>query len=170
MTQEPQKTEQVQEAPAAAARAAKPRPIAPSSVTKQCEGFCWTEWFVRLPRDVVFGDLVNAPELWRAVQGDSRTALKKLDRVTLVDYDEKWMATAVVAAATGSALTLSKPVKIDLDPRTEGLFEDAAYRILWVGNGYRVQRKADNQFVTAEVPSLALAERDLRNQYARKVA
>jgi hypothetical protein len=142
--------------------------IDPTQVRLQMEGFHWNWLCVRLPASATLADL-NDPTIWRRVQG-SVMSLKKLDRVALIAYDEAWVVDCIVAGATGTGVTLSKPVKHELQPRTEVLMQDDTYIVRWVGAGYAVFRKKDDQRVSHVVTTKAEAELDLGRMYPRSAA
>jgi hypothetical protein len=137
--------------------------IEPDHVLPQSDGFAWAEYLVRLPREATLQDL-NDPGLWRKVQS-GRQPLRRLDKLRIVSYAEDWLVECTVAGAMQNGVSLSKPVKTDLPARTEQLFEDALYRVTWVGIGYQVIRKRDGAPVSMPTMSKAMAERDLKNQY-----
>lgn len=155
---------------AAPEAARKPVEIDPNWVQLQAGGYCWNEFMVRMPEGSVFGDLMIAPGIWKNVQQNRRTALKKHDRLYILAFDESWGAEAIVTAATDLGVTLSKPAKVDMAPRTEALFENELHRVKWYGNGYAVERKKDNQRVTQIVATKGLAERELHGLYPRPAA
>lgn len=136
--------------------------IDPAEVKLQHEGFQWREILVRLPMDATLQHL-NEPALWRLVQGDPRKALCRLDRISIIDHGETWLAEAVVSGATGHGVTLAGIKKTDLPPRTELLLETEDYRTAFVGSGYATLRKKDGQIMTPITLSRAAAERDHRN-------
>lgn len=140
--------------------------IDPANVSAQSEGIHWREILVRLPASATLADL-NDEAIWKKVQGSHMTALRRLDRVHICAFDESWIADAIVSGATGVGVTLAGIRKTDLPPRTQKLYEDDQYRVAWVGTGYVVERKKDGQRMTQPVVSVAQAERDLRNIYAK---
>jgi hypothetical protein len=141
--------------------------IDPANVQIQVAGQCWTEWLVRLPAEAIFADLAD-PRIWRRNQ-QSRVALVKGDRVRIVSWDEAWCCECLVAGANDESVSLTKPQRYDLQARVEILAGDDKYQILWVGNGYRVQRRSDQQFVSGIVATKGLAEIALRNMYPQHV-
>lgn len=165
-------TATLEKEPAAAPAPGTPRKIPeidPQWMKRHDAGFCFAHFFARAPFGLVLDDL-KEPSIWRRAQGVNGLSLKKLDRVTIVSHDETWIADAIVVAASADDATISKPSVVHLPTRSEFLMEDEKYRIVWVGNGYRVQRKKDGQFITSAVQSKSQAERDLSNQYSRSVS
>jgi hypothetical protein len=75
-----------------------------------------------------------------------------------------------VTDATRDSVTLNilRPFPVDLGQRSTPLPEDEHYRIIWSGGGFRVQRKMDGAFVSSEVPTIAAAEIELRQQYPER--
>jgi hypothetical protein len=140
--------------------------IDPRSVSLNADGFAFRSFMARLPEGAIADDL-KEPAIWRKVQRGSYP-LRKHDHVYVVAYDESWVAEAIVVDADTKQAVLAKPRITQFPPRFDKLFETDEYRVAWVGNGYRVQRKSDGQFVTQAVHSAALAERDLNNMYPRR--
>lgn len=138
--------------------------VDPMRVTLNHGGFGWRDYMVRLPEGCIADDL-KEPGLWRRVQ-KGPNALRRHDHLYLVSYDETWSADAIVADANANEAVLCKPRVTTFPERYDRLFEDDSYRIVWMGNGYRVQRKKDAQHVTPLVANAVLAERDLRQMYA----
>jgi hypothetical protein len=135
-----------------------------ANVQLQHDGLRWKEWEVRLPGDAIFADLGD-PRIWQKVQANSRVALVKGDKLRIVAYDESWCCEALVAAANGESISLSKPQRFDMQARTEILGGDDKYDIAWVGSGYRLRRKSDLQLIGNVVATKGLAEIALRNMY-----
>jgi hypothetical protein len=131
---------------------------------------CWREHFVRLPEGVEVKDLIERPELWSVIQGHPATALAKLDRVSVVDYEESVLAEAIVSSASERAVVLAKPRIFELTSRmVEAQFEDEHHVVKWMGVGYGVVRKRDGQLVSNITTSRLQAERDLVNLRPRRV-
>ena len=139
--------------------------IDPRNVTLDSGGHVTRNFFVRLPQGFVADDLKET-KVWKRVQG-GQYAVKRFDRVTLVAYDESWMADAVVDVGTTDSATLVGIRIMQLGARNTPLFEDPNYRVAWFGNGYAVERKMDGQRVTSIVQNAALAEADLRGMYPK---
>ncbi|WP_442577907.1 hypothetical protein ACSBOB_20385 [Mesorhizobium sp. ASY16-5R] len=146
----------------------KPEPLAidPARVTLDHGGFARRHYFVRLPEGAIADDL-KEPGLWRKVQRGGN-ALARHDAVYLVAFDETWVAEAIVAEADAKQAVLAKPRITQFPERFDKFFEDDMYRVKWVGNGYRVQRKHDGHLMTAVTANATLAERDLVNLYGRR--
>ena len=142
----------------------EPPKIPPLAVKRQHEGQCWSEVVVRLPKDATFQDL-NDPTIWSQVQGNRQVSLRRLDRVHLLAWDESWIASAIVTGASDMGVVLTKPVRTDLPPRSETLFEDPLYKVTWEGSGFGVRRKKDDQLMGPVVASRGQAEKDLRALY-----
>lgn len=154
--------------PAAAPR--KLKELEAKHILKNADGFAWREFLVRLPQGMAVADLIENPGLWRIVQGDARSALRKLDKLTIVDFAESVAAECIVQGASDSAVTLGKPRFTELATRaTEVLPEDEHNRVVWVGLGYQVLRKRDGQALSHITVSRQQAERDLSNLRPRPV-
>jgi hypothetical protein len=142
--------------------------INPDHCTVNATGFVYKELVVRLPKGFTADMLNSNPKAaWAKVQARGK-ALKKFDRVVVIACDESWMADAVVAEASMTSVTFAKPRIITLGERQDQLLEDENYRIEWNGRGYVVRRKSDSVVVTETAPTMALAERDLRNLYPKR--
>ncbi|TGT35691.1 hypothetical protein [Mesorhizobium sp. M8A.F.Ca.ET.165.01.1.1] len=143
--------------------------IDPARVTLQSTGFVWREYLVRVPVDFVADDL-KEPGVWRKLQNGSRNALRKFDRVTVVAYDETWLAEAIVASADVKGAVLAKPKITTMPARFDKLFEDDKYRVAWNGFGYVVERKSDGHPMTQATANAELATRLLTQLYPARVA
>jgi len=138
------------------------KPLHPSAIAKQSEGQHWREWLIRLPQGMSARDLVERSDLWNVLQGDRSTAVSKLDRVSILDYEESVLCEAVVSSASDRAVVLAKPRFTELTSRlVESQLEDELHRVAWVGTGYCVVRKRDNQRMSHITVSRMQAERDL---------
>ncbi|TIL43413.1 hypothetical protein [Mesorhizobium sp.] len=145
--------------------------IDPARVTLQYSGLAWREYQVIAPAGFVAADLNEAPEAWRKLQNGSRNALRKFDRVMVIDHDENWFAEATVAFADHKSVIFARPKITSLPSRVDKLFETEEYRVKFLGSGsYAVERKRDGAIVTQQVASAELAARDLNNLYPRKAA
>ncbi|MER9174603.1 hypothetical protein NKH72_13520 [Mesorhizobium sp. M0955] len=142
--------------------------IDPARMTLQHAGQVWSEYLVRVPADFVADDL-KEPSIWRKAQAGSRNALRKLDRVTVIAFDESWIAEAVVASADSKGAVLARPRITSIPVRFDKLFEDDQYRVAWNGFGYVVERKADGHAMTQPTANAALAERLLVQMYPARV-
>ncbi|TGR22403.1 MULTISPECIES: hypothetical protein [unclassified Mesorhizobium] len=143
--------------------------IDPARVELQHSGQVWREYLVRVPSDFVADDL-KEPGVWRKLQNGSRNALRKFDRVTVVAYDETWLAEAIVASADAKGAVLAKPRITTMPARFDKLFEDDKYRVAWNGFGYVVERKSDGHVMTQATANAELATRLLTQLYPARVA
>ncbi|WP_168879991.1 hypothetical protein [Rhizobium sp. P28RR-XV] len=141
--------------------------INPANVKMNYDGFIFRELFVRLPTGLIADDL-KEPEIWEKVQKSSSVAVRKLDRLIMMSFDETWMAEAYVEQAGHMGVTLAKPRLTTLSQRTEKLFSDENYRVVWTGVGYRVERIRDGVAVSQAFANATLAERALTNMYPRR--
>jgi hypothetical protein len=142
----------------------KPVRIDPARVTEH--GHQMRDWVIRMPADATLQDL-NDPAVFARVQNDRSVSLARPDHLTIVAFDETWIATCYVAAATSTGVSITKPQVTHLPARDQGLFQDELYRVVWAGNGYEVRRKADGAKMTAPVANETLAIRDLKALYPR---
>jgi hypothetical protein len=141
--------------------------IDPRNVIVNADGFAFRSFMARLPEGAIADDL-KEPRIWRKVQ-QGAYPLRKHDHVYVVAYDESWVAECIVADANPKQVVLAKPRLTQFPERFDKLLETDEYRICWLGNGYRVQRKSDGVYVSPLVPVAAIAERDLHNQYPRRL-
>lgn len=146
---------------------ALPLQIDPNQLKVQSEGFCWREFLLRLPQGMNADDLKRT-DIWRRVQ-TSRVTLRRHDRLYIVAHDESWVADAIVSAANATDVSLAVGRVVSFPERTRPLFSDDLYRIVWTGAGFVVERKRDGHAMTQPVNSEAVAERELRLLYPRRV-
>src|SRR5262245_32450798 len=76
----------------------KPPEISPDDVMMKYNGHCWREWQIRLPRGAILQDLED-PAIFRKVQMHAGKSLRKLDRVTIVEFNDEWIVEARVRHA-----------------------------------------------------------------------
>lgn len=133
-------------------------------------GSRWCEWDVRFPEGGIADDL-KEPDIWRRIQDDANTAFKRFDEVRIIAFDASWTARAIVAHATGNSVILAKPVITKLPEQRENLYQDDRFYVKFVGNGYSVFRKNDDQKMVPDAwPSAELARVALINLYPKRVA
>jgi hypothetical protein len=97
----------------------------------------------------------------------SARAVRRLDRVRIISWDESWLMEAIVSHASSTGVELADPRIIKLPPRRERLPEDDKFRVCWGGVGYFLERKADKLRVSAIVQTLQEATRELSQKYSR---
>jgi hypothetical protein len=95
----------------------------------------------RLPKGTIADDL-KEPSLFKQLQ-QSPKALRRHDTVRLVDYDESWIAEAMVADATATEVVLAGVCIVQFPQRIKRLFEDNRFKVEWRGAGYVVIRQSD---------------------------
>ncbi|MES0135612.1 hypothetical protein NKJ88_11750 [Mesorhizobium sp. M0016] len=142
--------------------------IDPARVQRQSAGQVWSEFLVRVPKDFVADDL-KEPSIWKKVQ-TGRFGLKKFDRLTIVAFDESWVAEALVAGADAKSVTLAKPRLTTMPARYDQLFQDENYRVVFNGHGYVTERKADGHEMTQVTANPDLAARLLAQLYPTRAA
>ena len=108
--------------------------------------------------------------IWKRVQDNRNTAFKRFDEARIIAFDASWVAHAIAAHATGNAVILSMVTITELPSARENLFQDDQYYVKFVGNGYTVLRKRDDQKMTDIVSSAELARNALINLYPKQVA
>ena len=148
-----------------------PKPIKPTALQWQSEGFCWREALVRLPQGATLQDLNDGPTIWRNIQDNKQTALRKWDRVRVVAFDELWFVDATVSHADHSKVVLCGIKKTDMPARSAAMFQDETYKVDWLGSGYGVVRKSDGVPMGNQTFTLPeQAKMHLLSLYRRKVA
>lgn len=126
------------------------------------------QWFCRLPQGMKADDL-KSPAIWSRVQGDRAKALRRHDKLYLVDYDEAFAVDARVTDVTGDAAVLALQKIISFPERLTPLFADGVYAVRSGGDGYYVMRLADHVQMGPCFGSEALAIRHIQNLYPRAV-
>ena len=120
-----------------------------------------------LPSTFQPSDLLEA-KLFKNVQGSRMgVRLQKLDRVILLEHDEAAMWTAVVAHAAVDGVTLSKPVRTELQSRQGAYFSDAQFRVIWMDGAFRIVRIKDGFLFSETFPNHDFAVRGVSMMYAR---
>lgn len=171
MAKQPEKTTSKSEASPEAREA----PVLKTNALKwQSEGFAWREAFVRLPQEALFSDLQDDPTIWRNIQAVPQTALRKFDRVTIVAFDESWIAKEILVADADNQrvlLALRPTDKITL-PSKSSSWEDERHAIRWAGAGFGVFRRADGiQVMPQQFGTIESAKSEMYRQfYVTKVA
>ncbi|WP_370301572.1 hypothetical protein [Pseudooceanicola sp.] len=143
--------------------------IDPRYVYAESHGHCSRSWFVRLPMGMLADDLKD-PTIWSQVQNDRTKALRRHDRLYLVEHDELFAAEARVTEATSTAAALGILKVISFPERLTPLFDDGTYAVRWCPSGYYVIRKEDQAQLGTHFGSEALAIRHLQSRYPRNVA
>ena len=148
-----------------------PLRIDPARVSLNHDGYVFGHWFARAPASMTVDDL-KISEIWGPFQaGMTRTrSMKKFDLVTVVAFDETWVAEAMVGDARESGVVLVKLKVSGLPLRHTPMPETELYRVAWNGHGYAVFRKADDHQMSRAESSAALAERHLRDLQPVRVA
>ena len=145
----------------------EPPAVTMHNVFEQYAGHQWREFLVRLPEGAGKDDLKD-PSLWRKTQSRPGTALRLFDRLTIVAFDETWMAECRVIRADASSAVLSFSKIIEMGTgRFDNLPQDDTYKIRWSGTGYIVVRKSDEVIMSRPVRDLGQAATDMRRLHAR---
>lgn len=157
----------------AVAEAAPVSPIAlripVDNLSLDIDGMVMRALVLRLPRGVEMRHLIeNSGDCFKLIQQSPRS-LRKFDKLTVIAFDESWLATTIVASATDTDVALAKPAIVQLQARTAVLPGDDKFQIVWDGAGYVVKRRSDGHTMTLPVASLAVAQNDLSGLYPRKV-
>lgn len=108
----------------------------------------WRVWFARAPQGLTLQDLHDYPQIWKNVQQHQHTALQKLDRVTIIAFDEAWLVPdAIVAFADQTSVQLVDIRRITMPQRQdEFMTNDGKFRIQWAGPGYGIYARAGQQW------------------------
>jgi hypothetical protein len=147
-------------------RGPKPVMIDPGWCELNHAGNNWREFQIRLPREATLVDLNENRDMWKLLQG-SGNALRARDSVRVIAFDESWMTEAIVTEATSVHVSLAITKRVDLTSRHDRLPQDENFRVIWVGNGFAIERKRDKMRVSQIVQTAAEAERELSRKYSR---
>jgi len=145
--------------------------IKPANLEINAEGFCFREWFIRLPQDVTWTAIHENPEeTWRLVQSNPHVALRALDRVVFLTHDESEMAMATVCTATNTKVILAGFRKFTFGGRdTTAEWADEMYSVKFDGTGYAIHRRKDNvRMKPGSFSTLELAKSEVRRLYPVK--
>ena len=137
--------------------------IDPQFAKLNLSGNEYQHWFIRLPQGVIADDL-KEPSLFRQLQ-QSPKALRKHDTLRLVEYDESWIAEAIVVEANATEAVLAGVRIVQFPQRIKPLFEDDRFKVEWRGAGYVVIRKSDGAKMSDSFPTEQLAIRAVGSQY-----
>lgn len=130
--------------------------------------FC--QWDSVAPEGATFDDLLD-PAVWKRVQEIKRPSLRQGDEIRITGFDRSWVVWCFVSHATGNGIILARFADTNPSGPREHLFEDDLYIVRWVGSGYGVYRKTDDQRMnTQTLLSAAHAESALRALYPASVA
>ena len=141
--------------------------IDPACVEPDVIGNKLRSFVARLPQDFVASDLAE-PTLFRRVQlRGERSALRKMDRVVMVAWDEGHVWEAWVSQAGPDFVVLSRPSHYELQARRTEYFSDDLYKVTWSGAYFNVIRKSDKHVMSAGHGSENIAIRELKNLYPR---
>ena len=167
MTTAAAKTEPTPEAEAETGQRV-PSLVMPNCLWRNFAGHRYSMWECRFPEGNIADDL-KVPSIWRRCQQDGNSALKRWDELRIVAFDGSWVAHCIVAHASLTEVVLSKPKITTMPDSRENLFQDDTYLVRFVGNGYAVFRKYDDQQMAPAVHSAEAAMTVLLNQYPAKV-
>ena len=137
-------------------------------VWRQRGGSRWCEWACVFPEGAGV-EYLDEPGIWWRVQQDRQRAFKSGDEVRIAAFDSSWIAHCIVAHASLTEVQLATVTVTKMPARREFLFEDATYAVRFVGNGYQVFRKRDNQAMSPAVHSSDAAQSVLVGLYPQVV-
>lgn len=137
--------------------------ISPQSAKLNLSGNEYQQWFIRLPKGAIADDL-KEPSMFKQLQ-QSPKALRRHDTVRLVEYDESWVAEAIVVEASATEVVLAGVRIVQFPQRIKPLFEDDRFKVEWRGAGYVVIRKSDGAKMSDFFPTEQLAIRAVGSQY-----
>lgn len=107
-------------------------------------GSVFCQWYVMFPKGGLPEDL-ELPHIWERCQQNSSTAFRQRDEVRVDAFDGSWSADCIVSHASLTEVILAVKTVTKMPPRREHLYEDDLYAVRFVGNGYSVFRKSDDQ-------------------------
>ena len=144
--------------------------IAPRDVKINSEGFAWRDVLIRMPKEMVADDLRD-PKIWKKAQTSPQTALRKLDHLFILTFDEKQMVRAVVTHSTGTEAHLSIERVSSFREQGASFYSDGTLEVFWDGSSYGVRRIADQVRVVVEgYTTEAAAIAALHRHYPARVA
>lgn len=149
---------------------AMPVEIHPSDLSFDWIGQNTRHAHIRLPEGVIADHLNSNTDLFRRIQANQTTSLRKFDTLLLIAYDETWAAEALVIEAGSTGVAIGKPRITELPRRREHLLNDGKFKIAWIGNGYAVLRVSDNFQMTNAFANVVLAEKALVGLYPTPLA
>lgn len=147
----------------------KPVMVKPNAVQIDSEGFVTRHLVVHAPPGAVADDMRN-PGVWKLVQGNAATALRKYDSLTIFAADEGWMMQAMVSVAKSDSAKLAIGKVSTFQTAGEGLFSDGTHKVVFEGIGYFVERISDGGKMGHGHASEALAIDAIRRLYPQRVA
>lgn len=159
---------------AAAPVAPEPPPLKlqevdPANVQLNDESYVVRTFIVRLPKGWTAATLNEWPQGWSRVQARPR-AMRKLDRLVCISFEEDWLAECWVAEASQVSVTLAKPKITQLGARQGNLYRDDQFFVEWQGRGFIVRRVSDGFAVVSEPQATEqLAIREIKNLYPQKM-
>lgn len=144
--------------------------VDPKHVQRNRAGSVYCQWHVMFPKGGIPEDL-KLPHIWKRCQGDRNTAFKRKDEVRVDAFDGSWTADCIVSHASLTEVILAVKTMTKMPPRTEHLYEDDLYAVRFVGNGYGVFRKSDDQNMMGDAwPNPEVARQRLLELYPKSVA
>jgi hypothetical protein len=83
--------------------------LKPAAVVWQSDAFhAWREAMVKLPKEMLLEDLIHVPTVWKLVQSQNQSRVRRFDRLTLINESERWAVKDVmVIAASNTAVHLA---------------------------------------------------------------
>ena len=133
-------------------------------------GSVFCQWHVTFPKGGIPEDL-KLPHIWERCQQHQGTAFRQKDEVRVDAFDGSWTADCIVSHASLTEVILAVKTVTKMPPRTEHLYEDDLYAVRFVGNGYGVFRKSDDQMMMGDAwPNPEVARQRLLELYPKRVA
>ena len=144
--------------------------VDPQHVKRNRAGTVFCQWHVMFPKGGIPVDL-KLPHIWKRCQDSGNAALKRKDELRVDAFDGSWTADCIVSHAGLTEVILAVKTMTKMPPRTEHLYEDDLYAVRFVGIGYGVFRKSDDQRMTPDAyPNPEVARQQLLNIYPKRVA
>jgi hypothetical protein len=152
-------------AEAAPEQSARSAPLLkPDTLTWNSEGYVWREARVLLPNTAILQDL-NDPAIWRPIQSTPQKALRPLDRLMIISFDQSWLLNTIVIDADHTRAVLAiRPGDLVRMPgkSSEWQSDGGDYLVRWAGSGFAVYRTSDGveilpaQYTTMEAAKAAV--------------
>ena len=144
--------------------------VLPQHVKRNRAGSVYCQWHVTFPKGGIPEDL-KLPHIWKKCQDEGNTAFKRKDELRVDAFDGSWTADCIVSHASLTEVILAVKTMTKMPPRTEHLYEDDLYAVRFVGIGYGVFRKSDDQRMRSDAfPNPEVARQQLLDLYPTRRA
>jgi hypothetical protein len=147
---------------------AAPIEIDPARVVVNVDGLVWKSVLATMPEGMTKDQLQDA-RIWARVQ-KTPGALKVFDQVVITDYERSYGCEGRVTAANRDGATIAFGRIFNFADRLMPLYQDALYRIVYLGGWYHAERLSDGMKMTQPVQTHEEAVAALHRLYPHQVA